>query len=201
MLHRTYKTLAALAFTLPLTLASFSQARTAEAARAASLTFADVTYHLAWSSQPTPDYIKYEYLPQGEEFPYYHNMLMSELVRLPSGMGVDDAVRNQVEFLKQRKESDPVVNHELIQNKRTGEYLLDFVLSGKTEDGETIIEWNAYRYIPWSSADGTQHGSQLYGYSARAYGDDDGRKFLTDLKKTRPKMIQALADASVPSLP
>jgi len=47
MPHRTCNTLVALAFTLPVTLASFGQARSAETAPAASLTFADVTYHLA----------------------------------------------------------------------------------------------------------------------------------------------------------
>jgi len=198
MLHRTCKTLAALAFALPLTLASFGQARSAETAPAASLTFADVTYHLAWSSQPSPDYAKYEYLPQDEELPYYHNMLLLE--RLSNGMGVADVVRSQVEFLNQRKESDLVVNHHLIKNESSGEYLLDFVLSGETEDGKTIIEWNAYRYSPWRSADGTQ-GVQLYGYSARAYGDDNGRDFLINLRETRAPIIQALASTSMPSVP
>jgi len=195
MLHRTCNALAALAFTLLATLASVGQARSAETAPAARLAFADVTYHLAWHSEPAPDYAKYEYLPQDEELPHYRNMLLLE--RLTNGMGVADVVRSQVEFLNQRKESDPVVNHRLINNESTGEYLLDFVLSGETQDGEAIIEWNAYRYSPWRSADGTQ-GVQLYGYSARAYGDDDGRDFLINLRETRPQIIQALASASVP---
>jgi len=195
MLHRTYSTLAALVFSLPVALASFGQAHSAETAPAASLTFGDVTYHLAWSSEPSPDYVKYEYLPQDEELPYYENMLLLE--RVSNGMGAADVVRSQVEFLNQRKESDPVVNHRLINNESSGEYLLDFVLSGETQDGETIIEWNAYRYSPWRSADGTQ-GVQLYGYSARAYGDDNGREFLTDLRETRAQIIQALASTSVP---
>jgi len=195
MLHRTCNALAALAFTLLATLASFGQARSAETAPAASLVFADVTYHLAWHSGPAPDYAKYEYLPQDQKLPHYQNMLLLE--RLTNGMGVADAVRSQVEFLNQRKESDPVANHRLINNESSGEYLLDFVLSGETEDGETIIEWNAYRYSPWRSADGVQ-GVQLYGYSARAYGDDDGRDFLINLRETRAQVIQALVSASVP---
>jgi len=199
MLHRTCNTLAVLAFTLLGTLASCGQARSAETAPAASLTFADVTYHLAWRSEPSPDYVKYEYLPQDEELPFYHNMLLLE--RLTNGMGVADVVRSQVEFLNQRKESDPLVNHRMINNESSGEYLLDFVLSGETEDGEIIVEWNAYRYSPWRSADGAQHGVLLYGYSARAYGDDDGREFLTDLRETRAQIIRALVSTSVPSVP
>jgi len=199
MLHRTCPPLAALAFTLLVTLASFGQARSAETAPASSLKFGNVTYHFAWRSEPSPDYVKYEYLPRNEELPYYHNMLMLE--RLTNGMSVADVVRSQVEFLNQRKESDPLVNHRIINNERSGEYLLDFVLSGETEDGEIIVEWNAYRYSPWRSANGKQHGVLLYGYSTRAYGDDDGRKFLTDLRETRAPIIQALASASVPSVP
>jgi len=195
MIHRTQLTsLAALAFTLLAAIGGLAQASPTENAPAASLVFTDVTYHLAWHSAPSPDYDKYEYLPQGEELPHYRNMLLLE--RLGNGISVADAVRSQVEFLNQRKESDPVVNHRLINNESTGEYLLDFVLSGETQDGETVIEWNAYRYSPWRSADGTQ-GVQLYGYSARAYGDDDGRDFLINLKETRPQIIQALTSASV----
>jgi len=138
-----------------------------------------------------------ETLPQDEELSYYHNMLLLE--RLTNGMSVADVVRSQVEFLNQR--SDPLVNHRLINNERSGEYLLDFVLSGETQDGEIIVEWNAYRYSPWLSADGAQHGVLLYGYSARAYGDDDGREFLTELREARTQIIQALASTSVPSVP
>jgi len=202
MLHRTYNTLAALAFTLLVTLASFGQARSTETAPAASLTFADVTYHLAWSSEPSPDpdYARYAYLPQDEKFPHYRNMLLLE--RESNGVGVADAVRSLVEFLKLRsKASDPVINRRMINNESTGEYLVDFVLSGETQDGESTIEWNAYRYSPWRSADGAQHGVLLYGYSARAYGDDDGQKFLTDLGETRAPVIQALASTSMPSVP
>jgi len=193
--HPRLKCAAILIITLIMMLGGISQAQSEQDTPAASMTFLDTTYHLAWRSDPAADYTKYEYLPAGEALPQYHRMLLVE--RLTNGMTVADVVNHQVAFLSERKQNDPVANHRLIQNESTGEFLLDFVLSGTDEDGDTIIEWNAYRYLPYQRDDGAQ-GVQLYGYSARAYGDEDGREFLIGLQDTRAQIIQALVSASVP---
>jgi len=157
--------------------------------------FSNITYHLAWRSDPQPGYSKLEYLPKGQKPSSYRNMLLLE--RLSNGMTVKDVVGRQVAFLRERKKTDPVVNYDLIQNERTGEYLLDFVMGGVDEKGGSIVEWNAYRYMPYKGADG-KSGVQLYGYSARGYGDEGGRKFLTKLRKNRSATIQALVSARLP---
>jgi len=174
---------------------TIAQAQSAADAPAARIQFADVTYHLAWRSDPDPDYSKFEYLPQDQELPTYRNMLLLE--RLSNGMTVEDVVNHQVDFLTERAQTDPVVQHRLINNESTGEYLLDFVLSGEDEDGDMIVEWNAYRYIPHENADGAQ-SVLLYGYSARGYGDEGGRAFLIALRKNRIPLMQALISARVP---
>jgi len=193
MNHPSYrKTLTTLVFVWTTCIAAIAQAAQDAPAR---IQLADVTYHLAWRSDPSPDYSKFEYLPQDQELPYYHNMLLLE--RLFNGMTIEDVVNHQRDFLNERVQTDPVVQHRLIHNESTGEYLLDFVLSDEDEDGDTIVEWNAYRYIPVQNADGRQ-GVQLYGYSARGYGDEGARAFLIDLRKNRIPRIQALISASVP---
>jgi len=160
-----------------------------------SIKFSGVTYRLAWQSQPDAQYSKYEYLPAKEKLPYYQSMMMLELLK--NGMTPADAARAQVQFLNERKQTDPTVNHRLINNAQTGEYLLDFVLSAEDPKVGQIVEWNAYRYIPYRSADG-RSGVQLFGYSARAYGAEDGRKFLMALKNKRPRIIDALVAAKAP---
>jgi len=172
-----------------------AQSQSAMHAPATRIQFADLTYHLAWRSDPAPDYSKFEYLPRDQELPTYRNMLLLEW--LSNGMTVEDAVNHQVDFLQERAQTDPVVQHRLINNESTGEYLLDFVLSGEDADGDMIVEWNAYRYMPYQNADGT-NAVLLYGYSARGYGDEGGRAFLIDLRKSRIPTMQALISASVP---
>jgi len=171
------------------------QAQSSADKPAPHIKFSDITYHLAWRSDPKPDYSKLEYLPKGQKLPSYRNMLMLE--RLSNGITVEDVVQHKVAHLSKHKKTDPVVNYDLIQNKKTGEYLLDFTLSGEDEKGNRIVEWNAYRYIPYKTANGKK-GVLLYGYSARGYGDEGGRTFLTNLRKNRPLIIQALTSAKVP---
>lgn len=198
MLHRLHpKYLAVLALMLLASLGAINQARSAEGTPAPSIEFAGVTYHLAWNSNPTSVYIKYEYLPPDQKLPHYQNMLLLEW--LTNGMTVAEAVGKQVELLRQRRieQNDLVAQHRLLNNERTGEFLLDFLLSGHDPERGRITEWNAYRYVPHRGADG-KPGVLLYGYSARAYGDDDGQAFLLDLVESRPQIIQALISASVP---
>jgi len=199
MMHRPYlKRLNTflLAWTFALGAASLAQAQSA----ASKIAFAGATYHLASQAQPMPNYRKYEYLPQDQQLPHYHNMLLLE--EISGDMTATDVVRAQLDFLNKRKQeqSDLVANHRIQANEQTGEFLLDFVLSGHDPNVGTIIEWNVYRYVPRRTADGP-HSVVLYGYSARGYGDDGGRDFLMALKEARPKMINAMVSARIPSLP
>jgi len=165
-----------------------------------TITFSGVTYHLAWQSQPTPNYRKYEYLPQDQALPHYHNMVLLEEV--VGDMTPIDAARAQVDFLKkhQQEHNDLVAQHRVIVNESTGEVILDFVLSGEDPELGSIIEWNVYRYASRRTADG-RNSVLLYGYSARGYGDEGGRDFLIALKDARPRWIDVMASASMPSLP
>lgn len=192
---RCFKHKAALVLSLLLCLVAIPQAQSAENARPPSIEFANTRYQLAWQSNPTPGYSKHEYLPQGQELPYYHNMLLVE--QLTNGMTVPQVVQSQIEFVTERKQSDPVAQHRIMSNEQTGEFLLDFLLSAADPEHGTIIEWNVYRYIPQQSADGSE-GVLLLGYSARAYGDEEGRSFLIELQESRPQIIQALVSLSVP---
>jgi hypothetical protein len=154
------------------------------------LRLAGTEYLLAWSSQPAANYTKQEYVPKGEDPKTYTKMLLVEF--LAGKLEPLAAARAQVAKLEERKGSDPLVNMDLIQNKSTGEVLLDFLISQKDAKGEYIVEWNAYRYAPHKD------GVLLYGTSHRAYGNDAVRSFLQDLKTLRTTQIDALARAQLP---
>ena len=152
-------------------------------------------YELAWTAMPAADYVKQEYVPDGQTPETFSQMLLVE--RIVGDIAGMDAVRSQVDMLNQRKASDPLVNMDLIQQKQTGEVLLDFIISARDEEGEMVVEWSAYRYAPYSGRGG-ESGVLLFGVSHRAYGDEGARAFLTELKQLRPAQIQALAAAPLP---
>lgn len=152
-------------------------------------------YALAWSAQPAAGYIKQEYVPAGQSVERYDEMLLVETVCC--AIGVMDAVAAQATMLNERKEADPLVNMDIIQNEASGEALLDFLISGRDAQGGLIVEWNAYRYAPHAQGDGDS-GVLLFGVSHRAYGDEAARTFLEGLKTLRPSLIETLATAELP---
>lgn len=151
-------------------------------------------YALAEASNPQPNYFKQEYLPEGQGSETYTHMFLIET--LTSGATAKDAAASQIAMLNERKAKDPLVNHEVNVNEQTGEVMLDFLISG-AQDGKVVVEWDAYRYV---TTKGDKPGVVLYGISRRAYGETEGRAFLTGLKDQRPDTIKALTDLNVPAV-
>jgi hypothetical protein len=157
------------------------------------IAFDGADYALAWSSHPSPAYYKQEYLPAGQVTASYTSMLIVELVT--GGASVASAVAAQTRMLNARKATDPLVNFALLQNQKTGEVLLDFVLGTATP--RRVVEWNAYRYAPYRASNG-QEGVILLAISRRAYGDDDAKTFLGGLKQSRVATMNAFARLPLP---
>lgn len=154
------------------------------------VSFAGTDYALAWSAKPFTGYFKQEYLPQGESLQSYMQMFIIEAM---TSVSLEDAVAAQIGKLKQRKDNDPIVNYEVVRNDRTGEIILDFVMSGNS-DGKLVVEWNAYRYIRMEG-----DGVGLFAISRRGYGDE-ARDFLSGLANSRADTINALAQFKTPTL-
>ena len=159
------------------------------------IAFNGTDYALSWSSNPTPEYIKQEYLPNGQVPEAYSNMLMVEFLAgdlKPASMAVA-----QMDLLNQRKARDPMVSMALTENAENGEVILDFVLSGRDETGGIVVEWNAYRYAQAQTAAG-KTGGMLLAISHRAYGEAAARAFLSSLQDFKTGQVQALAAAELP---
>lgn len=155
------------------------------------ITFQGKSYALAWSSQPSDNYTKQEYVPDGQTVETYKDMFLIEAVT--GALRPADAASAQVEMLKQRKAADPVVNYSILQNQETGNVVLDFVLSDLQAD-PVVVEWNAYRYSPLKDGKGVA----LYGISRRAYGEADAKAMLQGLAKIRDADLSPLALFDVP---
>lgn len=158
--------------------------------------FNKLKYDLSWSSHPSATYYKQEYVPAGQTVEKFTKMILIEAVT--GEFNLQDIVKGKTAELDQRKSSDKVTNYQVIENKATGEYLLDFVISAPGNNNNTIVEWNAYRYRKLNDKSGKK-GIMLFAYSRRAYGSAT-TKFLEDLKKERTADINVLAAYSIPQV-
>lgn len=158
------------------------------------ISFEGQDYALAWTSHPSADYFKQEYLPAGQTPENYTHMFILEV--LTSGTTPKDAAGSQIASLDKRKASDPLVFYDAIVNEASGDVILDFLVSAAGKDGKLIVEWNGYRYSPHK---GAKPGIVLYAISRRAYGDD-AKAFVTALKDWRTKTVSELASFKAPAV-
>lgn len=156
------------------------------------ISFDGETYSLAWN-HAKENYFKQEYLRKKDNLEKFNKMVTVDL--LIADMPLKDIVASKVNELENRKTADPVVNYEVIENKQSGEILLDFVMS----DGD-LYEWNAYRYKIVKTAKG--NAVFLFGYSIRSFdkAEISQDKFFPYLKENRSKMIAKVAAFSLPKV-
>lgn len=160
------------------------------------ITIGDTEYVLAWSSNPQPGYFKQEYLPEGAIPESYESMVLVEF--FATDMPLTDVISAQVDMINARKATDPVANSGVFHDDEAGEFVLDFLLSAKDENGEFILEWNGYRYAE-GALEG-QSGSILFAISERAYGDAASEAFLRGLREFKAQRILDLIQTDLPQL-
>ncbi|WP_312819803.1 hypothetical protein [Kaistella carnis] len=141
-------------------------------------------FTLSWSSHPSANYCKQEYIPQNNELEAYKEMISVELVTGP--LTAKDAVDQKIQEIEARKATDRVSNYALKEDKETKELILDFMMSEGSGES-TILEWNVYRYTNFEDASG-QKGISLFSLSKRGYGGEIAQ-FGPNIRDNRPKYM------------
>lgn len=154
------------------------------------------SFNLAWSSHPSTNYYKQEYIGSKDRLEKFKKMVMVEV--LIGEVKAADLAKAKITELKQLKVTNPLVNHEMFQ--KNGEIIVDFLLSENTPDGKNvnIIERNVYRYKEITDKDGKK-GVMLFAISERAYGNDVDA-FLSSLKKNKSILTNAVAAFIIPDI-
>jgi hypothetical protein len=155
------------------------------------------SYSLSWSSHPAANFYKQEYIVKGDNPDKYKTMVLLDVIT--GQENIKDVVGAKIAELKKLKESNPVVNYEVINNPATGEYMLDFLMTANAPDGSiTIIERNVYRYKIVADKSG-QKAIMLFGVSTRAYGNAVDA-FFTSLKSNRKTLMNSVAKTKMPEI-
>ena len=160
------------------------------------ISFDKTSYNLVWTSHPTDNYYKQEYLAKGDTIEKFKKLILLEV--LNGKTKLRNVVATKITELKKMKASNPVVNYETFD--KDGEIMLDFLVSQNTPDGKylSIVERNVYRYKSVVDRNG-QKCVLLFGVSEKAYGDDID-KFFPNLKAHRFDLINLVGAFEIPEI-
>jgi len=161
------------------------------------IVFDNKSFKLNWSSHPSANFYKQEYLTKGEDASKYKMMLLIDVTAGETNL--KNVVSAKIAELKKMKEGNPMVSYEIIQNPKTGEYLLDFLLTANAADGTTsIVERNIYRYKTFTGKAGNKC-VMLFAVSSRAYAKEVNSFFIA-LKANRKVLINEMAQCKMPEI-
>ena len=156
-----------------------------------TLKFQGKKFELKWSQHPMEVYYLQEWLPKGETFDNYEQMLSVSLA-FSEALTVQYAVEAKIQELEERKKSDKCCNYLVYEND--GEYLIDFLVSDGADGKLNCVEVDIHHYKP-VTVNGKK-AIQLNFYSRRAYGDDI-IPFLESLKDKKDDWIKELTQMKI----
>ncbi|WP_345206453.1 hypothetical protein [Chryseobacterium ginsengisoli] len=150
---------------------------------------------MAWSSHPSSDYYKQEYLSSNEKLEHYNKLIIIEFVE--GDFSLDKVVDQKVNEIENLKKNNPLVNYNVYENN--GEYILDFLVSENSKDGKEIeiVERNVYRYKLISNSE--KNGVMLFAVSERAY-ENNINSFFENLKNNNTDLIEVVGNYQLPNI-
>lgn len=160
------------------------------------ISFDNVSYNLVWTTNPTNNYYKQEYLVEDDTLEKFKKLVTIDV--LVGNILLDDVIASKIAELEKIKATNPVVNYQTFE--KDDEIMLDFLLSQNTADGKglAVVERNVYRYKNVTDKNG-QKALLLFAVSERAYKGDIA-KFFADLKDNRFDLINAVGAFNIPEI-
>lgn len=161
-----------------------------------NLEFNKTDYKLSWSAKPNENYLIQEYLPKGENFDSFNQMLTIHL--FITDINTESAVNQKVNELIKRKNTDPICNYQVTKSPDGKEYLVDFLLGESKDSMMTVVEFNLYRY---KQIEIPKRGKALivYAYSKRGYGNDI-TAFFKALDNDRISYLKEMISTNIPTV-
>ncbi len=151
-------------------------------------------YTLGWSSHPNDGYYIQEYFPKGEK-PETFKKMFTINVLVAEGITPQLAAQAKCTELDNRKKTDNCCHYKKYENKKSGEYMIDFLVSNGEKGKEpTVVEFNLYRYKA-IKVNG-KNAIQLSFYSQRAY-NADVYNLLSKLVDIRTDVLSKMLDTDV----
>ena len=159
-----------------------------------TIKFNKENYTLGWSSHPNDGYYIQEYFPKGEKPDTFKKMFTINVL-VAEGITPQLAAQAKCTELDNRKKTDNCCHYKKYENKKSGEYMIDFLVSNGEKGKEpTVVEFNLYRYKA-IKVNG-KNAIQLSFYSQRAY-NADVYNLLSKLVDIRSDVLSQMLDTDV----
>ena len=121
-------------------------------------------------------------------------MLIIETIK--GNLTADQVSTMKINELENWKKTNPIITYEKFENKENNEVTIDFIVS----DGQSIYEWNVYRYQEQKNETGNY--LVLYCYSYRNYISEkvSAKNFLDFVSKNRMETISKVRKTEIPKV-
>jgi len=146
-----------------------------------SVRFDDVEFVLAWQGSNDGESTK-EYLPVGEDLESW-----KKLAAVREYPELDDPSAAVAAFAKILKEKYPQSPSSIIENPKTGDVIIDFVVW--PADG-SFVEFNIFKYSKQAGG-----GLRAEQYALREY--DETEEFLRGLRPVRERLVELMASGGL----
>lgn len=160
------------------------------------LKFDQTSFVLASAEKPTNNYYIQEYLPVGEKFENFNQMLTIHLFIMP--ISAKEAALQKIKELEKRKSTDPLCNYQMAESPDGTESIVDFLVSDSKNDKLNIAEFNVYHFKQVDVGN-NQKAIMIYAYSKRSYGDSI-TDFLSGLKEDRNHYLNTMIGTDIPKV-
>lgn len=151
------------------------------AAQPESVTFDGHTLVFASQDKNAGESLR-EYIPAGEKLESW-----TRLASIREYPNLDDPKAVVANLIKLMKQQYPQARHAVMENKETGEVLVDFVV---WPPDESFVEFNVFKY---SRRDGG--GLVAQQYALRNYEDPKG--FMRGLRPVRERLVKLMAESGL----
>lgn len=160
------------------------------------LEFSKTSFNLAWTDKPRSNYYIQEYLPGGENFDSFSQMITIHLFL--TNMDIKDAVQQKINELTNRKKTDEICNYAVNKSPDGNELMVDFLLSESKSGKMSIVEFNIYRYRQIDIGR-NEKAIMVFAYTKRSY-ENEITTFLETLKGDRLNYLNEMSAVTVPEV-
>lgn len=165
--------------------------------------FQNKVYNLSHTSytadSATYSTYKQGYLAAGDAPDTFRNMIIIDV--FTGTFNLEDIANAKVDELRELQKTNPVVNYQSFTNRKTGEFMLDFIITENSPDGQYIdmAERSIYRYVTVTAKSGQQCGV-LFGVITRSYGENVDPFMAVLRSKARLDLMRNVGVFKIPEI-
>ncbi len=149
---------------------------------------------LVWSKPVSQTFYKQQYLPADENFDNFTKML--DFSYFNKEIELELAVRQKVEQIQHRQETDKFAKVNVAENPAGNEFVVDYYISETPETGEPYMEYVIDRFRATNAPQGSNF--LILSYVTRVYGEP--RKIAKALAKQRDALIIKMIEFPIPEI-